>query len=31
MDDEKPDVIVVGAGIIGLATAYELRKRGARS
>ena len=30
MVDARPDVIVVGAGIIGLATAYELTKRGLR-
>jgi len=30
MSDSKPEVIVVGAGIIGLSTAYELTKRGLR-
>ena len=30
MNNAKPDVIVVGAGIIGLSTAYELTKRGVR-
>ncbi len=29
MDNRKRDVIVIGAGVIGLASAYELRKRGA--
>lgn len=28
--DESPDVVVIGAGAIGLATAWELARRGAR-
>src|SRR5688500_3031958 len=27
-EDQRADVVVVGAGIAGLSTAYELRKRG---
>ncbi len=29
MEDAAPDVVVIGAGLIGCALAYELRKRGA--